>query len=206
MFSGCAGLTSFTGDLPKLANGKSMFGDCSSLTSFSGDLLNLTNGENMFFYCSKLTSFSGDLSNLAGTSATSGGGYRMFYGCTNLTTFNSPLPSLAYARDMFYNCTSLTTFNSTLPALADGQDMFSGCILNEGSVIRILDSIPTHTDGKIHFLHLGKRTNYQTSDTVAAKLRTYTGGTVSTPIPAARDYRCVDDDGNDKGWTITVQA
>lgn len=106
---------------------------------------------------------------------------------------------------MFYNCSKLTSFNSTLPALAYGQDMFYGCILDEASVLRILNSIPTYTSGT-YKLHLGKRTNYQTSDKVAAKLRTSTGGTVSTPIPAATNYRCVDDDGNDKGWTITVQA
>lgn len=179
MFSGCSKLSSWTVALPNLENGSFMFEKCTGLTSWTVDLPSLTNGTSMFNGCSKLSSFSGDLSNLRGTS-TLNGGYKMFYNCTSLKTFNSPLPKLAY-----------------------GQDMFYGCILNEDSILNILNSIPTHTSGT-HPLHLGKRTNYQTSVKVAAKLRTSTGGTVSTPIPAAANYRCVDDDGNDKGWTITI--
>lgn len=92
---------------------------------------------------------------------------------------------------MFYNCTNLTSFNSTLPTLDYGQDMFYGCILDEDSVLRILNSIPTFTSGT-HKLHLGKGTNYQNSTEIADLLNT------TTPIAAA-NYSY-------KGWTITVQA
>lgn len=175
-----------------------MFYACSSLTSFSGDLTNLTNGSYMFYQCTKLPSWTADLPSL-----TTGPG--MFKSCSKLASFSGELPKLKNGDSMFYNCTSLISFNSTLPAMTSATDMFYGCILNEDSILNILNSIPTYTSGTRR-LNLGKRTNYQTSDKVAAKLRTSTGGTVSTPIPAATNYRCVDDNGNDKGWTITVLA
>lgn len=181
MFAKCTNLTSWTVNLPNLTNGYSMFNTCNGLTSWTVDLPNLTDGAYMFYYCKGLTSFAGDLSKLAGTSATTGGS-NMFSGCAKLTSFNSTLPALAYAKSMFQNC-----------------------ILDAASVLRILNSIPTHSSGT-HELHLGKYTNYQTSVDVAAKLRTAGGGTVTTPIAAATNYRCVDENGNDKGWTITITA
>lgn len=149
-----------------LTDGTYMFYYCTNLTSWTVDMPNLENGTSMFFYCFSLTSFSGDLSKLAGTSPTTGG-YRMFY-----------------------NCTSLTSFNSTLPALAYGTDMFNGCILNEASVLNILNSIPNHSSGT-HKLHLGKRTNFLDSTDIAEMLGT------SVPIAASTSYKY-------KGWTITV--
>lgn len=91
---------------------------------------------------------------------------------------------------MFRSCSNLTSFNSTLPALAYGQDMFYGCNLDEASVLRILNSIPTWTSGT-HQLHLGKRTNYLNSTDIAALLGT------TTPIAAKTNYSY-------KGWTITI--
>lgn len=132
-------------------------------------------------------------------------GTGLFDGNKNLNIdWEISLPNLTNGDDMFQGCTSLTSFSGDIPSLTNGDNMFYNCILDETSALNILNSIPTHTDGETHSLHLGKRTNYQTSGTVAAKLRTSTGRTVSTPIPAATNYRCVDDDGNDKGWTITV--
>lgn len=91
---------------------------------------------------------------------------------------------------MFKNCSNLTSFNSTLPKLVYGQDMFIGCNLDEASVLRILNSIPTYTSGT-HPLHLGKNTNYLNSTDVADLLGT------TTPIAASTSYKC-------KGWKITV--
>lgn len=68
--------------------------------------------------------------------------------------------------------------------------MFYGCILDEASVLRVLNSIPTYTSGT-HQLHLGKRTNFLDSTEVAALLGT------TTPIAAKTNYSY-------KGWTITV--
>lgn len=91
---------------------------------------------------------------------------------------------------MFRNCSNLTSFNSTLPALAYGIEMFSGCNLDEASVLRILNSIPTWNSGT-HPLHLGKRTNYLNSTDIAALLGT------TTPIAARSNYSY-------KGWIITI--
>lgn len=121
----------------------------------------------MFAGCTKLTSFSGDISKLAGTSSMNGGS-RMFWGCSSLTSFNSTLPKLSY-----------------------GNEMFNNCNLDEASVLRILNSIPTYTSG-VHPLTLGKNTNYQDSTDIATLLGT------TVPI-AAGTYKY-------KGWTIGVQA
>lgn len=213
MFQGCTALTSWTADLPNLENGTYMFYNCSNLTSWTVGLPNLTNGTYMFYQCSSLTSWATDLPNLTSgdhmfqgctalTSWTAGilnleNGNSMFYDCSNLTSFSGNLSKLAGASAtnggyyMFYNCSKLKTFNSTLPSLAYGQRMFYGCILDEASILRILNSIPTYTSGS-HPLHLGKNTNYLNSTEIAALLGT------TTPI-AAGTYSY-------KGWTITVQA
>ena len=201
MFYYCANLTSWTAELPNLTNGSFMFSWCTNLTSFDATLPKLEDGNSMFYYCRKLTSWTVDLPYLTNS-------IDMFYGCSGLTTWTADLPNLENANYMFSSCDKLTSFNAGtegLKSLTSGSNMFKNCILDEASVLHILNTIPTYTSGT-HQLHLGKYANYQTSDKVAAKLRTSTGGTVSTPIPAATNYRCVDDDGNDKGWTITVQA
>ena len=189
MFSICNKLPSWTVDLPNLADGNNMFYQCSGLTSFSSELPNLTSGIYMFYKCTGLTSFSADLSNLTN-------GAQMFNGCSVLTSFSGDLSKLKGTSSsdggyrMFYNCSKLTSFNSTLPALAYGQDMFYGCILDEASVLRILNSIPTYTSGTPK-LHLGKRTNYLNSTDIAALLGT------TTPIAASTSYSY-------KGWIITI--
>lgn len=198
MFYRCSGLTSWTADLPNLTNGTYMFYYCSKLSSWTVDLPNLTIGAYMFYECPKLSSWTVDLPNLTD-------GSYMFYYCTGLTSWTVDLPNLTNGDSMFYNCPNLGSWTVDLPNLTTGNSMFYNCILDEASVLHILNSIPSYTSGT-HKLHLGKYTNYKTSDKVAAKLRTSTGGTVLTPISAGTNYRCVDDNGNDKGWTIHVQA
>lgn len=168
MFFDCVKLTSWNVELPNLTNGDHMFYGCNRFTSWTVDLPSLTDGAQMFGYCGGMTSFAGDLSELAGTSSINGG-YKMFTGCPKLTSFNSALPKLVH-----------------------GADMFRDCILDEASVLRILNSIPTHTS-ETHKLHLGKRTNYMNSTDIADLLGT------TTPIAAATNYSY-------KGWTITVLA
>lgn len=87
----------------------------------------------------------------------------MFYGCTALTSFECDLSSIQYAGadgvmdpyGMFQGCTSLTSFNSDLSSLIDGEDMFTGCKLDKTSVERIVNSLPTHTDGWNHLIAIG---------------------------------------------------
>lgn len=147
------------------------------------DAATATNGANMFYYCTSLTSWNVALPNL-----TDGSG--MFYCCTSLTSWNANLPNLTNGSYMFYRCSQLTSFSVALPNLTSGSNMFNGCNLDEASVLRILNSIPTWTSGT-HQLHLGKRTNYLNSTDIAALLGT------TTPIAAKTNYSY-------KGWTITI--
>ena len=55
-------LTSWTGDLSSLTEGRNMFAECTNLESFISDLSSLTDGYGMFWHCPKLTSFSSDSS------------------------------------------------------------------------------------------------------------------------------------------------
>lgn len=183
MFYRCTKLTSFSVALPNLTNGDSMFYNCTSLTSFTGDLSSLTDGDNMFNGCTGLTSWTVDLPNLTN-------GSYMFYSCTGLTSWNANLPNLTNGSSMFHRCTSLTSWNVALPNLTNGSSMFNSCNLDEASVLRILNSIPTWTSGT-HQLHLGKRTNYLNSTDIATLLST------TTPIAAKTNYSY-------KGWTITI--
>lgn len=51
MFAGNTALTTYVGDLGKLATGTSMFSGCSALTTFCGNLGSLTDGTDMFAGC-----------------------------------------------------------------------------------------------------------------------------------------------------------
>lgn len=169
-------------DFPKLANGTNMFRG-TGLTSFSGNLPELTNANSMFFSCANLTSFSSNLPEL-----TDGGS--MFSRCIKLISFSSGLPKLSIGNGMFMMCTGLTSFSSDLPNLSTADNMFFYCKLDETSVLRVLNTIPTYTSGA-HNLHLGKSTNYINSTAIATLLNT------TTPIAASTSYSY-------KGWTITI--
>lgn len=57
---------------------------------------------------------------------------------------------------MFYDCTSLREFNVDMPpALTAAYHTFHGCKLNKASVQRIVDTIPTYTDGKARGITIG---------------------------------------------------
>ena len=186
MFYNCTKLTSWTVELPKLTYGNYMFYGCSKLTSFAGDLTNLTEGSYMFRNCTSLTSWTVELPNLTN-------GSNMFYNCSKLTSWTVELPNLIYGSSMFSGCNALTSFNAGtegLKSLYDGTNMFQNCILDETSVLHILNTIPTYTSGT-YKLHLGKRTNFLNSTEIATLLGT------TTPIAASTSY-------NYKGWTITV--
>lgn len=170
-----------------LTDGTNMFYECPNLTSWTVDLPNLTNGYYMFCSCYGLTSFTGDLPNLEN-------GDSMFVWCEEMTSWTVELPNLTNGNEMFFGCTGLTSFNAGtegLKSLTKGDCMFQNCILNETSVLHILNTIPTYTSGT-HKLHLGDNRNFLTSTDIASLLGT------TTPI-AAGTY-------NYKGWTITVQA
>lgn len=85
----------------------------------------------------------------------------MFYNCSNLTSFTSKLispetnkSSLTNGFRMFSNCYKLAVFTSDLSSLTDGTSMFYRCALNGDSVYKILTTIPTYTDGRVHVLDM----------------------------------------------------
>lgn len=193
------GLTSFSAAMPALTDGSYMFTNCSSLTSFSAAMPELNKAEHMFQECRGLTEWTVDLPKL--TSA-----YGMFDNCRGLTKWTGDLRNLKGGSYMFYVCTHLKTFEVGLPALEGGAAMFDGCVLDAGSVKSILQSIPNRAEAGlgIAVLHLGSKQNFYTDVDVSALLRTADMQEVGTPIPAGSSYKCVDANGNDKGWKITI--
>lgn len=104
------------------------------LTEWVADMPNLKDGLDVFY---------------------DGGGH-----ITPIKTFIGDLSSLENGENMFYFCTALETFIGDLSSLTSGYCMFGGisysscCKLNAESVERILETIPTYTDGS-HYLGLG---------------------------------------------------
>ena len=117
----------------KIINGDKMFA-YKNISSFSLDLPSLANGYYMFGYCKGLTTFTSDMSSLTD-------GYSMFEDCKNLTTFTSDLSSVTNGNSMFYYCTALTDFNSNLTNLTNGSYMFRYCKLNYASLSNIANTI-----------------------------------------------------------------
>lgn len=192
LFATSTVIRKFDSSLPSLENGNSMFYECSSLSSFKSNTPMLSNAQYMFCDCTSLTSFSGDIP------ALTDGSY-MFYGCNRLISFSGDLSSLTNGSNMFnvlfkyVNRQSgivimyhgiLTSFSSDLPKLSNGSNMFSDCKLNKPSVLRILNSIPTHTSGS-HTLTLGIQYSLKSDSEI---------GDNGTAIINARN----------KGWTVAV--
>ena len=170
-------------DAATATNGSYVFYKNGKLKSWDVDLPELANGSYMFDD-GVLTSFNAALPKLTD-------GTNMFHHGFFLTSFNSNLPELTNGTNMFYDGVLLTSFNAALPKLTNGTSMFRNCALDEDSILRILNSIPTYTGGS-HSLNLGKRTNYLNSAEVAELLGE------DTPI-AAKQYTF-------KGWTLIVES
>lgn len=113
------------------------------------DSLNMFGGleslETVSFYAPKVES-SGRL--IAGT------WQGTFMGCSKLNYFIGDLTNLKTARDTFNGCTSLENFICALPNLSVADKMFYKCKLNAKSVMYILESIPSYTEGN-HVITIG---------------------------------------------------
>lgn len=204
-------IESFETKLPNLRNGTQMF-QGSNIKNFNIPLNNLTVGENMFNgsqYCTFGEDFMNSLDNLKNSRC-------MFWGSNikNSSLYDQKFKNVTDAWAMFYGLSTPrvwkeVTFESlqngsqicnggveeahnlNLKSLTNGSNMFTSCNLDEETVIRILDTIPTYTSGT-YYLHIGRRTNWIESETIANLLGT------DTPI-AAKNYSY-------KGWTVTVQS
>ena len=110
-------------------------------------------------------------------------GSSMFQGSW-IKSFTSPLPKLKNGNNMF-TCGSVRnfqTFNSELPSLESGTNMFHNAKLDKDSVIRILTSIPSFTNGS-HALTIGIHNDY------------YYDKNIPSHIIEAEN----------KGWTLTLE-
>ena len=83
---------------------------------------------------------------------------------------------------MFNGCKKLWYLKSGFPKLQNGGGMLSGCILDAGSAVRVLHSLPAWASGE-HKLTIGIHIDHQADEEVIAA------------IEAAEV----------KGWTLTVQ-
>lgn len=108
---------------------------------------------------------------------------------TKLLEVEGDFHSLTNGTQFCRGCTSLYSFKANLPKLSNGASMFIDCVLNEESVLRILNTIPSYSSGS-YPLHLGRNVNFASSNEIATLLGT------NVPI-AAGNYSY-------KGWTITI--
>ena len=143
------------------------------LTEWVADMPNLKDGWDVFY---------------------DGGGH-----ITPIKTFIGDLSSLENGENMFYFCTALETFIGDLSSLINGNLMFGGtsssssCKLNAESVERILETIPTYTDGS-HYLGLGIHVD------AVETFNEITGA----QLPATKQSYLYDVPY--KGWTIEVRV
>lgn len=85
--------------------------------------------------------------------------------------------------DMHYNNGALTEFDAEFPSLKDSPNFCPLGILNKASVTKILNSLPTWTDGGTHRILIGIHVDHQTDDEVLVAIA----------------------NAEAKGWTMTVQ-
>ena len=150
MFQSCNKLTSLdvSGfDTSNVTNMAYIFNGCRLLTSLdvSGfDTSNVTNMAYMFNACNNLTSL--DVSGF-NTSKVTNMSY-MFNACSKLTSLDasgfdtSKVTNMSY---MFYNCTMLTSLNSMTNI---GADLTLPSMLNEESILDVIDNLATVTSTK----------------------------------------------------------
>lgn len=206
MFAECLSLTSVKAKFTSLKDAKDMFYNCSALTEIDcewTDNLSVTSG--MFYNCTGLTQFNADLSKVydassmfaytslasfSGSLCSLTNGENMFYGCSNFTSFIGDLSSLRNADSMFVD-TQLAEFQAPLTSLQSGNNMFSGCRLTPQSVMAIVDSLPSYSNGE-HNITIGINCsdNQSEKDYFAAQAEYDDWETLNSVLVS-------------KGWTVT---
>ena len=192
MFSGTK-LTSWNIELPKLKSAGAMFAD-TQISSWNIKLPNLETCDSMFrgtqisnwhielpklkngtrmFWNSQLESWDIELPNLTN-------GHSMFAN-VKLTSWNIDLSKLVTG-DYMFQTNTLKSFGVELPALSSGNPMFNGTKLDNGSALRVLNSIPAYTSGS-HLLTIGIHVDHKNDEEVLEAIT----------------------NAENKGWTLTVQ-
>lgn len=83
---------------------------------------------------------------------------------------------------MFQGCINLWYLKHGFPKLENGGGMLSGCILDKGSAVRVLTSLPAWASGT-HLLTIGIHVDHQSDEDVINAIA----------------------EAEEKGWTLTVQ-
>ena len=160
--------SSFYNDFTSLISGDDLFLNSVSLAEFNG---NLSNAESLkrAFYGTTLGSFTtNNLNKLKYGNQTFENtilsdwninlpslidGTQMFKS-TLLEDFKANLSQLKNGDEMFANCERLEVIQANLNSLESGVNMFKGCHLNPTSIMYIIDSLPSHSEGT-HLITFG---------------------------------------------------
>lgn len=109
----------------------------------------------------------------------------MFFNFENLEKCLCEFPALKNGESqgsMFQNCKKLWYLKHGFPKLQNGGGMLSGCILDKGSAVRVLISLPAWASGT-HKLTIGIHVDHQSDEEVVNAIA----------------------EAEAKGWTLTVQ-
>lgn len=153
--------SSFSNDFTSLISGDNLFLNSESLIEFNGRLSNVESLKGAFFGTMLESFTTNNLDKLKygnqtfeNTSLSDWNinlpslidGAQMFK-WTLLEEFRANLSQLKIGDEMFAECSRLHIFQSNLNSLESGVDMFKGCYLNPTSMMYIIDSLPTHSEG-----------------------------------------------------------
>lgn len=172
-FSGSK-ITKWRIPLPALTTVDHTFHEVGSLTFWSGELPMLKKATDFVRY-TKIKNWTVDLPSLQQADG--------FIRDNNaLVSFSGNVDKLQNGTRFFHGASKLTTVLSGFPSLTQGYLMFNTCILNKESVLRILASLSSFTEGS-HQLTLGIHIDHQNDEEVLAAI----------------------DAATTKGWTVTTQ-
>ena len=178
MFNSCSALEELDIFLPQVTNVQQWLGGCSNLKNMKADLPVCTNAHSLctgvvcdevFINIPNITylsyAFSFSKVKIIKSDHTS---------LTNFVNGNDPINDSSYR--------TLEEWPWELPNLKNGKG-FGGIVLNKTSTLRILNSIPTWSDGAEHSLTIGIHVDNQSDEEIIAAIS----------------------DTESRGWTVTVQ-
>lgn len=177
---------------PELIQAAAMFGACEGLKSATVVAPRLEYMHYMFASCTSLETVDMYIPNAHTVSRLVMGVWAgPFDDCISLKSFRGDLVKANCCNYMFDNCISLEEFDSSVPSLQFGTGMFNSCILNPGSVMNIVNSIPEVESSDIT-IGIGIANNANMKQAFAEEC-----GCVS--------WDDLNQEFTDKGWTVQWQ-
>ena len=173
VFNGAKELKIWRMNLPAVTSIPDGFGE-SGLTEFNATI-SASNINAVLYKCNDLEQIELDAPNAtAGINA---------FGSSPARRIKVNLPKLQNGHLLCGNCSNLEDFDGTLPSVTNLTSAFSNCVLNKASVLRIIDSLLSFTDGATHALTLGIHVNNKSDEEVLAAI----------------------ENAEAKGWSVAVQ-